>query len=296
MKNKHDIWTRIWGYRAAYLFISPFFILFSIFGVFPIGFALYLSFVKWRGFGAMRWVGLGNYVRLFGDDRFWLSIWNTIYLWSGHIFIMLGMALILAVILNSAIKMRVVYRTIIFLPTCAAVVAMALVFKFIYQYQWGILNLVLTKVGLSKIPWIASTEWSKISVILFNIWTDTGWYMIIYLAGLQSINPQLYEAAKIDGANTLKQFFYITIPSLRGIIFFTFIVETIWALRIFTHPYVLTRGGPENSTLVATLFLYKNAFQYLRFGYAATIGVALFVIVLAISLIQIKLGKKWAEQ
>lgn len=281
-------------YRNAYIFISPFYILFMIFGAFPILYSFYLSFHQWRGFGPRDFVGLRNYINLLNDELFWVSLKNTAYMWLGHIFIMLLLALALAIVLNSAtLRMKGFYRMTFYLPTCIAIVAVALVFGVIYDTEYGVLNYVLNKIGIFRIPWIASSKWSKNAIIILNIWRVTGWYMVILLAGLQTINTQLYEAAEIDGANALQRTWHITIPALKPIFFFCFIIETIGSFRIFTEPYVLTHGGPANSSISMTLYLYNTAFQYFKFGYASAISFGLFGFVVMASWAQLRIwGRK----
>jgi lactose/L-arabinose transport system permease protein len=285
---------RIWQYRNAYLFIAPFYIGFLIFGLFPLLFSAYISFHKWSGFDTMQFRGLANYSHALQDDRFLLSMGNMVYLWLGHIFIMLSLALLLAVALNSKrLKGREVYRAIFYLPNVSAIAAMALVFGLIFDTNFGILNMLLGKIGLPPIPWLSSTSWSKPSIILFNIWNITGWYMIILLAGLQSIDPLLYEAAEVDGANPWHKLRYITIPSLRGVLFFCFIIETIGSFEIFTEPYVLTRGGPQNSSLTPALYLYQSAFEYNKLGYASALSFVLFAAIVVATVIQTRF---WRER
>ncbi len=286
-KRSPGLLSRMWEYRNAYLFIAPFYISFLVFGLFPIAFSAYLSFQKWTGFGPMKFVGINNYTNVLQDSRFLISMKNLVYLWLGHIFIMLALGLLLAVMLNSKqVSGRAIYRAIFYLPNVGATAAMALVFGLIFDTNFGILNMGLSHLGLPKIPWISSTAWAKPSLILFNIWGSTGWYMVILLAGLQSIDPLLYEAAEVDGANGWNKLLHITIPSLRGILFFCFIIETIGSFEVFTAPYVLTKGGPLNSTLTPSLYLYQSAFQYNKMGYASAISFVMFACVVVASLIQ----------
>lgn len=291
--RRQGLLSRIWQYRNAYLFVAPFYINFLVFGLFPMVYSFYLSFHKWTGFGPMSFIGVDNYTGVLRDERFLTSMKNLIYLWLGHIFIMLALALLLAVILNSKlIKGREIYRAIFYLPNVGAAAAMALVFGLIFDTNTGILNLVLNRVGLPSVPWLSSPDWSKPSLILFNIWGSTGWYMVILLAGLQSIDPLLYEAAEVDGANGWRKLLHITVPSLRGILFFCFTIETIGSFGVFTAPYVLTKGGPLNSTLTPALYLYQSAFQYNKMGYASAISFVLFACVVVVSLVQTRF---WRE-
>jgi lactose/L-arabinose transport system permease protein len=285
--NKQGLGQRMWKYRFAYLFISPFIIGFLIFDVFPLLFSVYLSFQEWSGFGEMEFKGWANYRRVFSDSRFILSLKNTAYMWLGHIFIMLALALLLAVLLNSRkLRFRVLYRASAYLPNVTATAVMALVFGLVFDTQFGVLNAGLQQIGLPAIPWISDPAWAKPSIIILNIWNITGWYMILLLAGLQNIEPVLYEAAEVDGANPLQRFFYITLPGLRRVLFFAFIIETIGSFQIFTEPQILTNGGPLNSTLSTSLYLYNTAFRYNKFGYASAMSFVLFAIIVIASVIQ----------
>ncbi len=290
MTRKRSFFSRVWRSRNAYLFIAPFYIGFLIFDAFPIFFSAYLSFHKWSGLGEMKFRGFANYTHIFKDSRFRVSLYNTTYMWLGHIFIMLALAFLLAVVLNSKlVRGRHVYRGIFYLPNVTATAAMALVFGLVFDTHFGVLNVGLNAIGLPSIPWLTDVAWAKPSVIILNIWNSTGWYMVILLAGLQSIDPVLYEAAKVDGANALHELWYITLPSLRRILFFCFIVETIGSFEIFTEPYVLTGGGPLNSTLSVSLYLYNSAFKYNKFGYSAAMSFVLFAIIVVASLLQTRI-------
>jgi ABC-type sugar transport system permease subunit len=285
--HRRSLRARIWRARNAYVFIAPFYISFLVFGLGPILFSFYLSLVQWSGFDQMRFVGLHNFQALFSDDLFWTSLGNTIYLWLGHIFIMLALALLLALLLNARwLRLRSLYRTIVYLPNVGAAAAIALVFAMMFDTNFGVLNNLLHLIGLPSVNWLGSTTWSKPSIILLNIWNITGWYMLILLAGLQAIDPVLYEAAAIDGANWLRKLVHVTLPDLRKILFFCFIIETIGSLQIFTEPYILTQGGPDNSSLTLALYLYQNGITYLRLGYAAAISLVLFALTVAVSVAQ----------
>jgi lactose/L-arabinose transport system permease protein len=271
----------------------PFYFWFFLLDVFPILYSAYLSFHKWDGLGEMKYRGLANYTRAFKDTRFIGSLKTTAYLWLGHIFIMLALALLLAVVLDSKlIRGRTVYRAIFYLPNVTPIAAMALVFGLVFDHHFGILNAGLAAVGLEAVPWLTKPNWARVSIIILNTWGATGWYMLIMLAGLQSIDPALYEAAEVDGSNALQKLFYITIPSLKNILFFCFIVETIGSFEIFIEPNVLTGGGPLNATLSTSLYLYNTAFQYNKFGYSAAMSFVLFAIIAVASAIQLVLMRR----
>jgi ABC-type sugar transport system permease subunit len=270
---------RIWRSRDAYLFIAPFFLLFGVFGLFPIAYSLGLSLFTWSGFDSASFIGFQNFSTLMHDDLFWQSLRNTIVLWLGHIFILVALALALALLLNRPwLGGRGTYRVIAYLPNTAAIAAMALSFQLMFDYQFGVLNQVLASVGIDNINWLGSTTWSKTSIIKLNIWSMLGWYMLIFLAGLQSIDKQLYDASAVDGAGAWRQLIHVTLPGLRPTMFFVFVVETIGSLQLFTEPFVLTKGGPADSSLTLAMYLYQNGFVYFRIGYAASMSVVLLVL------------------
>ena len=288
-----SLMRRIWRSRIPYLFILPFYIGFLILDLFPILFSGYLSFQSWSGFGKMRFVGLQNYVRALADDRFINSLKITAILWLGHIFILLLLAFILALLMDSKlIKGRIIYRAIYYLPNVTPIAAMALVFQLIFDTNFGILNMILHAIGLPNVPWLIDPNWARVSVILLNLWGATGWYMLILLAGLQSVELNLYDAAHVDGANTLQRIWHITLPSIRNILFFCFVIETLGSAQMFVEPRVLTTGGPMNATLTTSLYLYSTAFEYGKFGYSAAMSFIFLAIILIASLIQLRYMSK----
>jgi cellobiose transport system permease protein len=289
--------TRLWHemkrYKIAYLFISPFFILWLIFGLFPLLWSLQLSFTRWDGFSPMKFIGLTNYERILTDPIFWQAVSNTIYLWLGHIVIMFALALFLAVVLNmKSLRGKVFFRMVWFMPYVVGTAGIALVFGLVFDQHYGPLNAVLGQ----SIPWLVDADWTKITVIIFNNWQITGFWLLLLLAALQGIDPGLYEAAMIDGANALQRFRHITIPGLAPVLFFTFILETTGSIRIFTQPFVLygAQGGPAGSSLSIVMYLYNNAFGNQRYGYASAVGWILFVMLIAVSVLQIWRGRRQA--
>lgn len=287
---QHTKRVRLWRdakrFKYAYLFIAPFFILWLVFGLFPLLWSLFLSFHRWNGFSEMKYVGLQNYQRILDDPVFWQAVSNTIYLWLGHIVIMFVLALFLAVVLNmKSLRGRVFFRAVWFTPYVLGTAGIALVFGLIFDQHYGPLNAVLGQ----QIPWLTDPSWTKISVIIFNNWQITGFWVLLLLAGLQGIDPVLYEAAMIDGANALQRFRHVTIPALAPVLFFAFISESIGSIRIFTQPYVLlgSNGGTGGSSLSIVMYLYNNAFGNQKFGYASAVGWILFVMLVGVAAIQI---------
>lgn len=289
----NGILKRMWKYRFAYAFISPFYILFLIFGLFPILWSFFLTFQDWNGLSPMRPVGFRNYQALLRDRTFHEALQNTIIYWVVDVVFILSLALLFASLLhNTWLKGRKVYRVVLFLPYVTATVAIGLVFNMVFDFNSGLVNSILTSLGLTRVPWLNSTEFSKVPVMILNIWRVMPWYMLIMYSGLLAINPEYYEAATVDGANPIQKLFYITIPSLAPILFFCFLTETIESFRIFTEPYILTGGGPGASSLSIVLYLYQNGFMIFKMGYASTIAYALTFILLVISAGQIILLRK----
>lgn len=277
-------------YKYAYLFISPFYILFAIFGIYPIIYSLYLSFNSFKGMGPITFVGFKNYINLFSDTVFFAAIKNTLYIWIIYISLVLIFAIILASIFNLGyIKLKGLFRTIYFIPIVTSTVAVSLVFLIIFQNERGLLNFILSKINISNINWLNSYEWSKPAIIITMLWRWTGYNIILILAGLQSINEDLYEAARIDGASTFNIFFKITLPLLRPMITFCAVVGTIDVFQQFTEPYILTQGGPGVATTTLGLYLYNVAFKYSKLGYGSSMAYIITFFVLLASIVQIRL-------
>ncbi|MDQ0916961.1 carbohydrate ABC transporter permease [Paenibacillus sp. V4I5] len=270
-------------YLAPYLMISPFYILFIVFGLFPILFSLYLAFHSWDGLGPMEFVGLRNFRNLLTDDPdFWKSVGNTFVIWFFSTLPQLFLALVVAFLLNAAfVRFKDFYRAVYFLPNITSIVAVAIIFGSFFGSQFGLINGLFQVVGLPRIEWINDPFWVKVAVSLMVIWRWTGYNAIIYLAGLQSIPHDLYEAATIDGANRKQQFFSITLPLLKPIILFTVILSTIGGMQLFTEPLILVgnTGGATKGGLTLVLYLYNQAFGNQLFGYASAIAWMLFLII-----------------
>ncbi|WP_239635537.1 sugar ABC transporter permease [Paenibacillus sp. H1-7] len=276
------MWREIYRNRAIYLFISPFYILFAIFGLFPIVFSLYLAFHKWDGIGEMEFVGLNQFRYLLEDANFWQSIWNTLQIWAFSTIPMLFMALVIAFMLHSAlVKYKDFYRISFFLPNVTSIVAVAIVFGTLFGNRYGFLNFIITSLGLEPVQWLDSPFWIKIAISSMVVWRWTGYNAIIYLAGLQSIPSVLYEAARIDGASPMQTFFGITIPLIKPVILFTVITSTIGGMQIFTESQVFMgdSGGPGGGGMTIVLYLYQQAFTKNLFGYGSAVAWGLFVII-----------------
>lgn len=283
-----SVWKTIKEKRNAYLFISPFFIFYAIFGVYPLFYSLILSFQDWKPQGA-RFIGLDNYVRLFSDSVFWTALWNTMYILIINVPIMTLLALIMAFVLNSPhVRFRKGFQLIYLLPYVTSAVAIGLVFYILLDDTSGWVNLLLGAFGIPPVGWLRTQEWSKISIVLVVTWKWVGYNMLIMLGGLQSISPELYEAARLDGATEFKVFTKITMPLMKPVVLFCTIMSTIGTFNMFVEPYILTNGGPGYSSTTLTLFLYRTTFNYFQLGYGASISFVIFVLTIIFSLIQVK--------
>jgi ABC-type sugar transport system permease subunit len=281
---------------AAYVFISPFYILFAVFGLFSLIFSFYISFHRWDGLTPMRWWGLGNYVELFKDDKFLISIRNTGILLLFDLPLKVFTPLLLAVALNSRlVKGQGFFRTFFYLPEVTSAVVVAIIFSYFFSGDTSIVNYFIQQLGGPRIPWLTDRFWAKISLVLLSGWWSQGYHMIIYLAGLQSIPQEVTEAAVVDGANRVQVFTKITLPLLRPVIVFSAIITVNHGLQRFAEPYLLTGGGPAYGTLTMILYLYRKAFEGFRLGYSAAMAYVIFAMIFVASFIQLKFGGRGQE-
>jgi len=274
--------------NAPYFFIGPAFLLILIFTVYPVLSSLILSFQQVRGVETT-FVGMANYSRLIHDPIFYKSLLNTFEILIVQVPVMLFLSLLIAVGLHSQlIKAKAFFRISYFMPAITALVAASIVFMILLDEHFGIVNYFLSFVGVKPIHWLTTPFWAKASVILVMTWRWTGYNMVIFLAGLQNIPSELYEAASIDGAGRVKQFFLITIPQLKPVFIFTVVMSTIGTLQLFDEPFILTHGGPNSATMTITLYLYETGFKFFDFGYASAIAYVLVLITAVVSWIQMK--------
>lgn len=274
--------------RAGYLMSLPYVLYFLLFTSFPLFFSLILIFHKWNIVAPMQWIGLRNFARLFQDVLFFKSILNTLIFLIIHIPTQIIIALILAILLNQQIRARGFFRAIFFMPVVVSGVVITILWQQLYAYETGLLNVVLSKIGLPRVPWLISPDWAMPSIALMATWKNVGLYIVLFLVGLQNIPRYLYEAAEIDGARPLQRFFYITLPALNSTIVLVVILSTIGGFSLFIEPFVMTGGGPMNSTLSAMLYIYNQAFYFGHMGYAATLGFFYALLVLGVVLLQRK--------
>ncbi|TKV62022.1 sugar ABC transporter permease [Nakamurella flava] len=277
-----------------YLAISPFFILFCVFGLYPTVYSLVLSFQKWNGLGTPVWVGFQNFIDLFTDETFYLAIRNTFIIFALSTIPMLILALVLAAMLNSSIRYSTLFRIAYFVPNITSVVAMAVLFGSIFGQNFGIANQLLNAVGLDSVPWLTTPFGIQVTVAVLMTYQWTGYNAIIFLAGMQAIGEDIYEAASLDGAGAFRQFWSITLPLLRPTIMFVVVVSTITGLQSFTEAQVLTSsssttnpnsGGAGQGGLTMVLYFYQQAFNYNKFGYGAAIAWGVFLIVVVFTII-----------
>ena len=284
----HQTMRRIWKMRHAYAFIAPFYLLFLVFGAFPLVWSFILTFNEWDGLRPMKAVGLRNYALLLRDQRFLDAIGNTAVYWAANVVFILALSLLMASLLNDRrLGGRHAYRLVLFLPNVTATVAVGLVFRMVFDYNSGLINGILEALRLPVLPWLNSTGLSKVPVMVLSIWRDTPWYMLIMISGLQTISPELYQAATVDGAGRLQKLLHVTLPGLSPVLFFCFIALTIDSFRIFTEPYILTGGGPGSSSLSIVQYLYESGFTAFKLGYASSIAYVLTLILLAVSAAQV---------
>ncbi|OLP60605.1 ABC transporter permease [Xaviernesmea oryzae] len=280
---------------VAYSFIAPNFIGFLIFTLGPILFAFALAFMHWDGSNAMQFAGLDNFWRLFSDRAFLTAFWNTLVYTLVSVPATLVCALGLAVLLNQKLRGRAFFRAAMFFPYVASLVAVAVVWNMVFNPEMGPVNMLLYELGIDpkNLPgWAASNSWAMVTVILFGIWKSMGYYMVIYLAGLQGISPELYEAANLDGATSWQKFWHITVPQLAPTSFFVSVMLTIQSFKVFDQIMLLTEGGPGTSTLVLVYHVYNEAFISWDLGYSSMVALVLFVMVLTVTIVQFRLTRE----
>ncbi|HEY9698983.1 MAG TPA: sugar ABC transporter permease [Trichocoleus sp.] len=273
---------------AAWLFLAPALILLGVFVVYPIGYLVYLSLTTGSFTRAgVHWVGLRNYARLLSDSDFWQVLGNTVYFTVATVIPSLVVPLALAVLLDRAILLRDLLRTAFFLPSITSLVAVGLGFRWLFQTD-GWINHALQVWGVHPIPWFSSTLWAMPVLILLSIWKQIGFNLVVFLAGLQTIPTSRYEAAELDGATDWQKFWYITLPGLRPTLIFATITTVIFTFRSFEQPYVMTGGGPLNSTNLLVYYVYEQAFAQFDFGYAAALTIGLLIVTIGLVYLQLK--------
>ncbi len=280
----------------GYTFILPNFLGFAIFILIPVVFTLILSVMNWDGFNKMEFAGMSNFTTIFTDYRFSSAFWKTLIYVVFSVLLTLLASLGLACALNRKIKGRDAFRSAIFFPYVASMIAIGAVWKQLFEQNYGPINSFLRMIGIDNPPgWFASTDWAIWGVIIVSIWKFMGYYMLIYLAGLQDIPAQLYEASTLDGATAWQRFTKITLPMLTPSTFFVVIMLTINSFKSFDLIFALTEGGPGISTTLLANYIYDQTFKYWNYGSSAAASVILFIIVLAVTIVQFRGEKKFTD-
>jgi len=268
------------------MMVSPYIFHLLVFTTFPVVFSLILTFNKWNIISPMDWIGFGNWQRLFNDRLFWLAILNTLKFLVIHIPLQIIVALALAEVLNQKIKFRGFFRAAFFLPVVVSGVVVTILWQQLYGFETGVLNRLLVKVGLPRVGWLIDPDVAMVSIAIMATWKNVGLYVILFLIGLQTVPKQYYEAADLEGATHWQKFWNITVPMINPTIFMVLILSTIGGFSLFIEPYIMTGGGPLNSTLSAVLYIYKQAFEYYHMGYSATLGVFFALLIVMVVVIQ----------
>jgi multiple sugar transport system permease protein len=295
VRKKPKVFTR--EALLAYLFISPFLIGLGLFFIIPAISSFYLSFTTWNGVSAPEFTGLDNFIAMFQDDMFVRSIVNTFVFTILSVPISIVLAILIATLLNQKIKGMVIYRTLYFIPVVTMPVAVGMVWKWLYNTEYGLINYILSIFSIDKVAWLFDERFALLSIAITSIWMTVGNSTVILLAGLQGIPSTYYEAAAIDGATTIKKFFYITIPLLTPSLFFVLVMSMITSLQVFDLVYMmmgenLALLGPTRTIVYS---MWEQGFKFFNMGYASAQAFLLFIIILVLTIIQMFLQKKWVH-
>jgi len=272
--------------------VSPYIIHFITFIAFPVVFSLFLMFHKWNIIGPMEYIGLGNFYHILQDRLFFRALINTLIFLTIHIPLQIVIALFFAELLNQKIKLKGFFRAAYFLPVVVSGVVVTMLWEQLYGFDTGLLNRILVTLGLGKVKWIVSPQMAMPSIAIMATWKNVGLYIILFLVGLQSVPAHYYEAADLEGANHWQKFWYITLPSINPTMLMVVILSTIGGFSLFIEPYIMTGGGPLNSTISAVLYIYKQGFFYYHMGYAATLGFFFALLILLVIILQRRFVEK----
>jgi multiple sugar transport system permease protein len=280
---------------TAWLFISPIVLGILIFQLYPTLFSLYISFTQWNLLSwPPKWIGVANYVTLFTTDRFFAKTMANTATYAGWTVVAgLALGLFFAVLLNQEIRGKYLYRAIYFVPVVAPTVAVALLWQILYDPNFGVFNGLLRMIGVHGPNWLGNTTWAMRSIIFEAIWAGLGFTILIFLAGLQGISQEYYEAAEIDGANAVQKFFFITMPLLSPTTFFLLVTGVIGSFQVFDIPFVMTGGGPANATQMVVMYLYNNAFTIQKMGLASAVAFMVFVVIIILTFLNFRISKRW---
>lgn len=279
---------------SAYLFISPWFLIFLVFTLFSLSFSFYISFHEWNILEKVKpFVGLENYLRMFQDDKFWQALWNTVLFTGFGVPLGLISGLLVALLLNTKVRGQGIFRTLYYVPVITPLVVSSVIWKWIYQGDYGLLNYYLLKFGIiqEKLLWLSDPDLAMPALILMGIWGGTGGTMVMYLAGMQGIPEELYDSAKVDGASGFQRLVYVTIPLLAPTTFYLLITSIIGSMQAFAHIYIMTGGGPLRRTTVVGYYIYEKGFRHFDMGYASAMSYFLFALIFIFTMIQMRYTK-----
>jgi multiple sugar transport system permease protein len=282
--------------RAAWLFLIPSLILFTVFTALPVVSAFLISFSHWDLFNPPRWAFLDNYIALFNDPIFRQVLGNTGYYVALAVPLQMLLGLLCALGLNRGVPGQAFFRVVYFLPVVTSTVAAGLVWAWLFNSNFGLINMGLSAVGISDLPkWLVSSRWAMPAVITVSVWQGLGYAMVLFLAGLQNIRKDLYEAAALDGATGWTRFLHLTLPLLSPMTFFVLIISIIGSFQVFELVFVMTKAGPANATNTLVYFIYQNGFMFYQMGIASAAAMVLFLIVLVLTLVQYRLQNRWVH-
>lgn len=272
------------------LFLFPALALYAVFFVAPVFFSGALSFMKWNLFGPAAFVGAENYRALFGDSVFWQALKNTFAYALGTVPLSMGISIVLAAVVEkSGKRSRGIFRTLLFLPVIASLAITALVWSILLSPHFGHVNIFLKMLGIAGPNWLNDPSWAMLSLVIVGVWRGASYNMVLYIAGLKNIDPQLYEAARIDGAGGINQFFHVSVPLLSHVSLFVLVVSLIQSFQVFATVNIMTEGGPNNATNVLVYHVYQEAFRFFDIGRSSAAAIVMFVVVLSIALVQIRM-------
>ncbi|OAK72251.1 carbohydrate ABC transporter permease [Lederbergia galactosidilytica] len=280
----------LWGY----FFLAPQLLGLLAFSLIPLGFALVLSFMNWDGFGEKTFAGFSNFIGQFQNPVFWKALWNTALYTILYVPVGIAISLLLAIMLNN-IKGKEIYRVFYFMPVVTSSVSVGVIWMWILNGDFGILNQFLAMLGIDGPQWLTDTRWVMISIAMLSIWWQVGYNMVIFLAGLQGVSKSYYEAAQIDGASKIQQFRHITLPLISPTTFFVSIMAIIGSFQVFDQAFVMTNGGPAKASYTLVYHIYETAFVNFRMGESSAAAMILFVIILIFTLIQFKFSDRWVH-
>ncbi|MCL5074614.1 MAG: sugar ABC transporter permease [Chloroflexi bacterium] len=274
-------------------FLLPYLIGLVVFVAGPIIAAFAISFTRWDILTAPIFIGLKNYQNLIQDELFWQSLYNTLYYIVLIVPAEILLAFFLALAINRSLGGITVYRAVLFMPFVLSLASIGLLWAWLYSPDFGLINYALKSLHLPTLTWLANTTWAMPAIVLTSVWRNAGYYMVIFLAGLQGIPGELYEAANLDGAGPLKRLWHVTIPLLSPTTFFILVIAVIWAFHVFDLTYIMTRGGPSNATYTMVYFIYESGFRWYKMGYASALAFILFAVTMVITIVQFVVQRRW---